>query len=288
MAKSKTIIKSKPLNIQGMFAQPTVHFQSLRSTVDMIFYATQGGPFNIRQLANKVELDDDLETQIITVCANNYYSGKTPILQIGQAIRRLGPIGFRAVAMQAFLDLDVYKNPQWTKAASKIQSYSKAVAHACRIVSNHISQKQDLAFLTGMLHRVGISVPLLQLPGPKEDMLQSQRIATALSISHPFIAQRILRAWGMADELVDAIAGYGQIFRHDQPNILSAILIVAEELVQRIGIPEPVLIGTRESLSAISKETMEHAAIILDISKHETHLLLESLQEALNSASQKI
>ena len=286
MGNTTNTVTSPALNIQGMLANPQSKFVPLRSTVDIIFYATQGGPFNIRQLAGKVELDTQLQSAIIEVCSNSFYSGKNPIRQIGQAIRRLGPIGFRAVAMQAFLDLDIYYNPRWEKSSKAIKSYSLSVAHACRVIAHHISAKQDLAFLMGLLHRVGMSVPLLLLPKPEEDLLSAFKVCSALHMTHPFIAQRILKDWGMADELVEAISGYGQIFINNSPNILGAILIVAEELIQSIGIHEPMLLTTKEPMVQIDKESMEDACKILVLSSSDLPLLVQNIQEALQSSAQ--
>jgi HD-like signal output (HDOD) protein len=251
----------------------------------MIFYATQGGPFNIRQLALTVDQDKELQKEILSICASNYYSGKNPIRKISQSIRRLGPIGFRGVAMQAFLNLDVYYNPKWEKATRSLRHYSLAIAHACRITSHRASLQGDLAFLLGILHRIGLSLPLLQLSDPNEDVPQAIQTCSNLHATHPSISQFILQKWGMPTELIETIGCYGQLIINDKPNTLSAILIIAEELLSRLGRKEPQLLPSKDKFRPPPKDSFQDACTILNISEKDIPQLLINTQETLRSSA---
>jgi HD-like signal output (HDOD) protein len=273
------------LSLQGFLRSPSNKLPILREAVDMIFYATQGGPFNIRQLAITVEQDKMLQKEILSICASDYYSGRNPIRQISQAIRRLGPVGFRGVAMQAFLNIDVYYNPKWEKATHSLKHYSIAIAHACRITSHRASQQGDLAFLLGILHRIGLSLPLLLLSDPNENMTQAVETCETLHATHPSISQFILQKWGMPEELIETIGCYGQLIINEAPNTLSAILIVAEELVQRLGRKEPQLLPTKEKFRPPPRDNFQDACRILNITEADIPQLLVNTQETLRSSA---
>ena len=108
-------------SVRGLLSKKKRRILPLRAVVDEIFYATHGGPFNVRSLANRVEQDEIFQKEIIRICSNTYYSGRNPIKIIPQAIRRLGPTGFRNVSMQAFLDLEVFRNKPWSKRGSSLR-----------------------------------------------------------------------------------------------------------------------------------------------------------------------
>lgn len=284
--KEKSLLGQYELDIRGFLIQDSEEIPRLRESVDQMFYATQDGPFNIRQLAMTLEQDKDLQNTILEICSSEFYSGKTPIRQIGQAIRRLGPVGFRGVAMQAFLQLDVYYNPRWERATNTLKQYSIAVAHACRVTSASISSHEELSFLLGILHRIGQSAPLLVLPDPNEDSAKAAQVSKTLQSVHPSISQYILQKWGMPDALIETIGSYGQLIINNKPNQLGAILIIAEEIVKRIGRKEPVIFATKEYCPPFPKDSFQDACRILNIPEQEIPTLIATTQEALRSSSQ--
>ena len=269
-------------NLTGLLKKEENVFLKLRETVDNIFYTTQGGPFNIRQLAMTVEQDKELNNAIIQICQSNFYSGKNPIRQVSQAVRRLGPNGFRGVSMQAFLDLDVYYNPNWNQVTNSIRQYSIAVAHACRITSQVVSYDSDMSFLLGILHRIGISVTLLQLPSPKDDIQKAQKHFQELQWIHPSIGQYILQSWGMPSELIKVIGNYGQIVIDNKPNMLSSILIVAESCIQKLG-RKPPKITIKDEFIPIPTDSFTDACSVLGLHQNDIPKILEGIQETLRS-----
>ena len=270
-------------SLVGLLKKEDSGFLKLRDTVDKIFYTTQGGPFNIRQLAMTVEQDKELNNAIIKICQSKFYSGKTPIRQVSQAVRRLGPNGFRGVSMQAFLDLDVYYNPEWSQVTNSIRQYSVAVAHACRITSQALSFDSDKAFLLGILHRIGISVTLLQLPPPQEDLQKAQKHYQELQWIHPSIGQHVLQSWGMPTELIQIIGNYGQIMINNKPSLLSAILIVAESCIQKLGRSTPRLTSMKETLISLPTDSFDDACTILKLHPKDIPTIIEGIQETLRT-----
>ena len=185
--------------------------------------------------------------------------------------------------MQAFLDLDVYYNPHWSQVTNSIRQYSVAVAHACRITSQAVSFDSDKAFLLGILHRIGISVPLLQLPSPKEDMQKAQKHFQELQWIHPSIGQYVLKTWGMPTDLIQIVGNYGQLMIEDKPNLLSAILIVAESCIQKLGRKTPRLASMKDSVTPLPTDSFEDACSILDLHHRDIPTILDGIQETIRT-----
>ena len=257
----------------------------LPESVDTVFYATQGGPFNIRELASKVDLDKKLQQEIIKICSNYYYSGRNPITSVNQAIRRLGPIGFQGVVMQSFLDMKIYHNPSWKKVTASLRRYANAVAHACRVIAQQLSIQTDLAFLMGLLHRIGMSVALLRMESSKDNLIETTHKLKAIAQVHSFLSHFILKKWEMPSPLVDAMGYYGQVLIHGKPNHLGAILIVAEELVSRIGFSSRNLFHNKDINTSSLSDGFENACLVLELPKDQLSNLQKETQEALRSSS---
>ena len=134
--------------------------------------------------------------QIISACANHYYSGKTPILQIGQAIRRpFGPMDFARLPC-IFLNSSIPKIPSGTR----LPQNSKLFQSRCSRLSDRpvttSHKNKTWPFLPGCYIALGFPFATSSTRSDR-NMLQAQRIAIrSFHMSHPFIAQRILRSWG--------------------------------------------------------------------------------------------
>ncbi len=228
--------KNKDHAIRGLLRKSSIKPPELRMIVDEIFYATQGGPFNMRTLAARCEQDQLLSERIMQICACPYYSGRTPIRGMSQLIQRLGPTGFRCIAMQAFLDLEIFVGPAWSDSLLKLKRYSVVIAHITRLVCRLTSIHGDTAFLAGLLHRIGMAVPLKTLPDPQKEPALMAEIWAALEICHPILSNLIVRARGMNEEIQDAIGAYGQVYHNGKPNQIAAAILVAEQVATKLGV----------------------------------------------------
>lgn len=271
-------------SVRGLLSKKKIKILPLRAVVDEIFYATHGGPFNVRSLANRVEQDEIFQKEIIRICSNTYYSGRNPIKIIPQAIRRLGPTGFRNVSMQAFLDLEVFHNKPWSKVVTPLRAYSVSTAHACQAASRLVSAGGNLAFLAGLLHKIGLAVHLLNLPDPSMEPQKCHEMWMALKITHPTLSRHILQHWKMPNELLTTIGNYGQLLIEDQLNEMGALLLIAEEITRRVGYSLPKL-SPKDSSLPFPQECFQDAVSLLCLTDKDMEKILEETQNALRLTS---
>ena len=287
MIDIKTIKRSQKRHqqgIRGLLRKSSIEPHPLRSIVDEVFYATQGGPFNIRTLAARVSQDQIFEEKLIQITDCPYYAGKTPIPSMAQLIQRLGPTGFRCVAMQAFLELEIFESETWQPQLLDIYRYSVVVAHISRIISRLTSVHGDTAFLCGLLHRIGMAVPLRTLPDNNSEPALAAEIWSALEICHPILGNLIVKAWGMNEDLQVAIGIYGLVYHEEKPNMLSACTLLAETLATQLGFS---IKGNRRRTTSFrepDKSGIDEILAVLGLSQNDTAIILEESKLTLKNA----
>lgn len=268
--------------IRGLLRREKYPIPELRSVVDEIFYATQGGPFNVRILASRVEQDSLITQKILSITSNPYYCGTSKIKNIISLIQRFGPAGFRCVALQAFLDTDLYKvQHPYQQELLTIRNYSLVCAHVARIISRHTGANGDLAFLCGLLHRIGMSVPLILHPNYADTPTSSQDFYLALNGAHPVFGATVAQRWGMPEEVVLAIANHGQIALEGVVSLYSATIVLAEAITQKLGYQLKTFKKIPRNAPYSPQESSEHALSALGIPKETLQLLLREASQVL-------
>ena len=263
MKQAPPSAKKNDQKIQGLLRKSTFEPPELNELVDEVFYITQGGPFNVRALADRLKEDVALTGRILRICRLPYYSGTTTIRSMAQAIQRLGPSGFRSVVMQAFLDMSVYSSEQWGRELEQLKVYSLIVAHISRIISRYSTVQADTVFLCALLHRIGFSVGLNKLTS-KEDGLDE--VWHALEMSHTIFGRMVLVEWGIQEDVQNVVANYGQLVINGEVNHLSATILVAEEIARRFKFNiYQSKFARKEQLGKKMNDNTTHAIEVLEL-----------------------
>ena len=66
----ETEVAISTYSVRGLLSKKKIKILPLRAVVDEIFYATHGGPFNVRSLANRVEQDEIFKEEIMAYCSD--------------------------------------------------------------------------------------------------------------------------------------------------------------------------------------------------------------------------
>jgi len=264
--------------IRGLLKRSTFDTPVLRTIVDEIFYTTQGGPFNVRVLAHRIEQDTTLTDRILSICRKPYYSGKTQIRTITQVIQRLGPAGFRTVALQAYLELDIYETDAWKEQMGQIQIYSLIVAHICRIISRYTKVDGDTAFMCGLLHRIGFATGLTTL---NFDNDRVEDIWQALEVSHPVFGKMVVTEWGLNEDIQEVIGHYGQIVLNRETNLLAATVVASEEFARRFKFDIKPPRRPKKNVHRMMQEKAQDAFALLDIDQHNIQRIFVDIRDVL-------
>jgi HD-like signal output (HDOD) protein len=214
----------------------------------------------------------------LAICRKPYYSGKSQIRTITQVIQRLGPSGFRTVAMEAFLDLDIYESDVWKDQLRQIRTYSLIVAHICRIISRYTKVNGNEAFTCGLLHRIGFSIALKNFTFEK---YRVEEIWQALQITHPIFGKMVVTEWGLNENIQEVIGHYGQFSISQDTNLLAATVNAAEEFAHKFKFDIKPPRRPKLNVDQMMKEQAQTAFDLLDIDEHNVKRILIDIRDVL-------
>ena len=87
----------------------------------------------------------------------------------------------------------------------------------------------------------------------------------------------------MPTDLIQIVGNYGQLMIEDKPNLLSAILIVAESCIQKIGRKTPRLTSMKDGVTPLPTDSFEDACSILDLHHRDIPTILDGIQETIRT-----
>ena len=210
----------------------------MNKTAAEIFAAATQPRFDHKILASRVEADPILTSKIKSIYSPSYFNGRAQIPSIHQALYRLGPTGFCCVALEAHLEIELLdadkRNNQWGKLIKNQHGFSKMLGHTARIISRLSGVQADLAYMGGLLHRVGSSIAILGHKEP-QDPMEAQSLWDRLEPVQSILCAKIAKEWQMPEVLQHALGNRGQVLYNNDPHALSAILLLAEDLLKEVG-----------------------------------------------------
>jgi HD-like signal output (HDOD) protein len=119
------------------------------------------------------------------------------------------------------------------------------VASICKLLAARSKVPADEAFLTGLVHGIGILYIMARAAGADNGLGREQSWMELIGGWQASIGQAVLQSWGFAEELCEAVGEQGDLdrrWKHEARlvDILIASLILAE--AQKT--PEPRIVST--------------------------------------------
>lgn len=167
-----------------------------------------------------------------------FYRGDQPISDLSTAVSRLGyrmvrNVSISLAAQQVFIGYTVRGLRPYLERIWKHSIRVAEIAH--RLAEQDPSIDPDEAFLAGLLHDIGKLYILMRVedyPQLFESESEFQNVITELA---PDIGCAILKAWGISDELTDAVRNHETCdLESIDPSCLTAIVAVANFLANTL------------------------------------------------------
>jgi len=167
-------------------------------------------------IACHVEQDVGLSSKMLQVANSAYYSFRGRIASVPHAVALLGMKTTRSILVAASMNDYFQKLPDRSKdEARRLWRHSVICANAARMIARQIpGANEEEAFVTGLLHDLGISVLFVNMP---REFRKIMEIAAQEGIdfreaelkfwpyTHELIGAEVLRRWELPDNVPLAV-----------------------------------------------------------------------------------
>ncbi len=183
-----------------------------------------------------LERDPVLAARVLAVAQTFHYARRSPVMTLRQAAVRLGLETLGHLALQAALELQVFRAPGFEAFAARLGTHATAVAHVTREICKRARIPGDHAFTCGLLHDVGLSA-CLQLVAARRDLqgVPLEQLAPGLDAAHTEASGLLVRAWKLPDAIARVVESHHDVRVEGVAQPINAALVVAEQLCWEAG-----------------------------------------------------
>jgi HD-like signal output (HDOD) protein len=180
---------------------PNVAAEVLASSVDERADASR--------LATLIQRDQSLASHVLRVCNSAAFRGASEIVSLQQAIARLGMLRIREMALSASLKGTLFRGGVYQPLADRLWREALAAGLWAREFARAARKSVEIAYLCGLLHRVGAPVVLHRL-GEGCDELDIDQVAALLARLDRPAGVSLGWAWSLPPPVCAAIEHLGE------------------------------------------------------------------------------
>lgn len=195
-------------------------------------------------LVDEIARDLALAALVLRLANSPFYGLQTRVATLGDAVTVLGFRNVRAAVLgiAATHSLGPVAVPGFDLHA--FWQHSSAVALASRILARELGQPQEVAFVAGLLHDIGIIALLTVYPKEmaevsayraRQECLYREAERDVIAVDHTMVGEALLRHWRFPEQITQAVLGH-----HVPDDIggLADIVHISDGLVHAIGLAE--------------------------------------------------
>jgi putative nucleotidyltransferase with HDIG domain len=205
---------------------------------------------SVRELQQAVASDQALAASILRTANSVFYSFDQKISTLSHAIVILG---FRAVQSMAVAaasrSLFVKRGARFGPNERLLWEHSFGCAMACRQIARAVGfEKEETAFLAGLLHDIGKAVLHHVVPQVYRRIFEIVRDEgrpfvdverEQLGFDHALVGALVAQKWNFSRDLVETIAHHHDPEARTATGRLCAILAVADDICNRMSVERP-------------------------------------------------
>lgn len=205
-------------------------------------------------IASAIRNDPALAGHVMRVANSPLLRAGAVIVSLQQAIARLGIRRVGEIAFAACLGPRLFTAPAYTRLIDVLWSRSLATALWAREIARHLRSNVEVAFLCGLLARIGHPVVLQTLQELLADgvVAPDEQAVSSLLQRHGVVAGELLAgAWHLPEPVARAIAHVDDFTQVQSSTTLVALVAVAD------AFPAEAL----SDVTAVAARLAEHPAI---------------------------
>jgi putative nucleotidyltransferase with HDIG domain len=290
MASSTSVLDNVRKIVDGAHTVP-----SLPENVVEALRAVDSPDSSAGDVADYIEQDVGLSSKMLQVANSAYYSFRGQIASVPHAVALLGTKTIRSILVAASVNDYFQKLPDQSKdEARRLWRHSVICANAARIIARQVpGANEEEAFLTGLLHDLGISVVFVNMP---REFRKIMEIATQEELdfreaerkfwpyTHELIGAEVLRRWDLPDEVPLAVGLHHADQFGDDTLPLATGVYLADRVALAPETEEAILshfaqaaANTEQLLELTAERVADWLIEVMDTGTEEAELLLSIL-----------
>ncbi|MFZ6817220.1 HDOD domain-containing protein [Undibacterium sp. Ji22W] len=241
---------------------------------------------DISLLAKKVTQDLALTAKTLRYANSPYYSTLIKVTTIQQAISLLGMTTVKQMVLSAALSGCFPENNCEGFNHKAFWRHSNAVAFISKLIARRMKFNEDVAFIAGLLHDIGLLALVTLYPKEFEEVIAYRKSGLAtqfeaerkiLGIDHAAVGEALAIEWNFSDVMKHAISG------HHQPDkagvgFLASIIHVADGVAHMLNRSDTPATQTI-SVSLVSWNSLNLDQASLDTLIEEANIKLKKIDQ---------
>lgn len=205
---------------------------------------------DVDEVVTLLRNDPSLSAEVLRCCNSSYYGGEEPILDIGDAVFRIGFHEVYRLTMCLFgLNAIGRAGKSSAVPVNQLWRHCAITAIASGITAYILRDSETTAFTAGLFHDVGKMVlasdtrypSLLKLHGLFGGTLH-QAEKSLFGFDHAMVGARLLQRWGVPEQIIIPVLTHHDTEWPAANENLSAIVSLGNELAHHIETNDPSLL----------------------------------------------
>lgn len=188
------------------------------------------------KIVNLLSSDPAISMYIIKAANSAALSIASPVSNLRNAISRLGYRTLRSIVMNVTMTkLFQARSPLVSKQMKVLWKHSREVAAISYVLAQQQRHlKPDQAMLAGLVHDIG-ALPLYLFADRHHTHIDQTTLEELVLKFSSVIGTKLLQSWNFPDELIDVVAGHGNLQRTSNSNLANYVDVVTMANLQMPG-----------------------------------------------------
>ncbi len=246
LANAADLITAAPLQPQGDMAvlcqqilaalqEGSADLPMLPRVAGEVIAVASSDDMDAGRLAALIQQDPSLAAEVLRVANTPAFRGAGEIVSLQQAIARMGMDRVRDVALAASLRSELFNATSYSdrlddfwRTAVATSCWSRELARACR-------QNVEMAYLSALLHEIGIPVLLTQLESRLAGPLPPMELEQVIWHLAPSAGVTLIESWNLPAGVIGAVSSWRQPPPTDRLAQLTNAARTVDGWVQELG-----------------------------------------------------
>ena len=258
------------VEVKDCFGRPSYRPPLLPDVAIKIQDLARDPNVDLQQVVATLQEDNLLSALVLRRAQSAWFSGRSKIVSLKDAILRIGTKGLRDLVWEVAFQSRVLASKAFTGELNQLRQHSLLTAYVARLVAGKTNVPSDHAFLVGLVHDIGIAAMLVVIA---QNKLQAKadlvHVMEVVRIGHQETSGLIAKLWKLPKELEGVLGRHHDRDLLTSPDPLLSVLVVAEHLAHQVAAD-----GAGQTDRTVADSQLAQASSVLGLSRPQREALL--------------